>query len=165
MRFAHFSLIAIKSNNNNDEDKYYYAKRSKRDNVVGAWQPCELLDKTEMVDKPNVEVYIVKFIRTQQKKDVFEYELASRLLPNFADLSIGTRVIARRSNDLLPYCIDASGKKILLLDSIDTEFYPGIIAGSDETRFLVFFDDGMVQLVKPINIRKVVGNDLHHHGM
>lgn len=118
-----------------------------------------------MVDNVNEEMYIVKFIRNQQRKDVPGYELASRLLPNFADLDMGTRVIARRCSDLLPYRIDESGEKTLLLDSIDTEFYPGIISGSDETRFLIFFDDGMVQLVKPINIRKVIGNDMHRHGM
>lgn len=109
----------------------------------------------------------MKFIRNQEKKDVPEYELASRWLPHnlLTDLSMGTRVIARRDSNLLPYQMNETGQKNWLLDSISNEFYPGIIAGYDQSRYLVFFDDGCVQLVKILDLRRVLGNDQCHHGM
>lgn len=156
--------IAILNNNYDEDDKYYYAKKSKRDNVIGPWLPCELLEKVGNGD--GTTGYIVQFIRSQEKKDIAEYELAYRTVPT-NELYIGTRVIARRCRDLLPYQINQTGQKNNLLDSNDAEFYPGIITGADTAtnRYLTFFDDGMVQLIALNDIRRVVGNDSCNHGM
>ncbi|XP_055311987.1 histone-lysine N-methyltransferase SETDB1-B-like [Sitodiplosis mosellana] len=151
------------TNNNDDDEKYYYAKRSNRDNVIGAWQPCELQGKIENIDDPNASSYIVKFIRYPQKKNVLEYELAGRHWPRGTELTFGTRVVARRCLERLPYRIDKSGEKIFLLYSKNSDFYAGVIAGFDDSRVLVFFDDGIVQLVEHKDIRRVIGNDRWYH--
>lgn len=161
-----FSSIAIPNNNNNEDDKYYYAKRY---SILGAWQPCELMTKIENIDNPFLPSYIVKFIRNPQKTDILEYELASRRIPSGAeDFSVGTRVIARRRKERLPYRIDKStGEKVLLVYSCDTDFYAGVIAGFSDSGVLVFFDDGIVQFVEnPYkDIRRVIGNYKWNYGV
>lgn len=156
---------AIPSDNNSEDDKYYYAKRY---SVLGAWQPCELLSKIENIEDSNIPSYIVKFIRNPQKKDVLEYELASRRIPSVENFAAGTRVIARRRNERLPYRIDKStGEKVLLVYSCETDFYAGVIAGFGDSGILIFFDDGIVQFIQNpySDIRRVIGNYKWHHGV
>ncbi|XP_031638664.1 histone-lysine N-methyltransferase met-2-like [Contarinia nasturtii] len=149
--------------NNNDDNKDFYARRARRDNVIGPWQPCEMLKMVENVDKSNEKLFIVRYYRDLHKKDVPEYELASRKIPKPVELPIGTRIIARRRSDILPYLIDESGQKILTLYSTDTQYYPAIVASFYDQRFMVFFDDGVVQLTKLKYIRRVLGNTRFDH--
>lgn len=162
-QFSKFSLIAIQKSR---DLILYFGKQSKRDNVVGAWQICKLMKKIEQTDIDNDKPYIVQFIHTAAIKQVAEYELAALGIPTYDDLKeLGTRVIARRRTEDMPYRLDESNRKIQLFDSNDQDFYPGIISCLSESRYLIFFDDGIVQFIKPKYIRRVLGNDRHNHGM
>lgn len=78
----------------------YYAKKTKRDNVVGMWHPCKLLDMVEIIGNNND--HVVQF-RDGTKKDVASYELAYGVVPMPSVLEKGTRVIAPRRSEDLPY--------------------------------------------------------------
>lgn len=111
--------------------------------------------------------HVVQF-RDGTKKDVASYELAIGVVPFPSGLEKGTRVIAPRCSEELPYKLDDSGQRIgLYIDSGNSaELYPGILAGySDNDRYMVFFDDGMVQHVERKKIRRVLGNDGYQHGV
>lgn len=157
-------VIAIPSVDNDDDNKHYYAKRVKRDNVIGPWQPCELLELSD-TNVNNSKVCIVRFFQDHTKMDVPEYEMAARKIPMPIEIiTVGTRIIARRRSDSLPYVIDESNEKVHLLYSNQTHFYPGIIAGIYDQKFMVFFDDGVVQLTKIKYIRRVLGNFTFNYG-
>lgn len=162
------SALSIQGMNNGDQDNIYYAKKAKRDNVVGAWKPCKLVERIESNDG-NDRTNIVKFMYGGYKKDVAEYEMAYRNVPSRAELNPGTRVIAKRRSDDMPYIFDDKGEKVPLIASLDTELYAGILAGYHESNteknfYLIFFDDGIVQYVPRKHIRRVLGNDGYKHG-
>lgn len=147
-----------------DDTATYFAKRSKRDNVVGSWMRCKVLKRVENIGSH--KVYVVEFSNDRTKKDVASYELAKHVVPTDNELKKGTRVIAARRNEELPYKLNEIGGKIELYSSTPYEFYPGILAMfHTDGRYLVFFDDGMVQYVPKSNIRRVLGNDAHNHGV
>lgn len=160
-KFISFFIESTDNQNNNYAQKKYYAKRSIRDNVIGAWQPCKLLDTLE-----NHPKYIVEFLHDGEQMNVAEHELASENIPDHSAVSdIGTRVIAKRCSKELPYIVNDKFQRVPLLPSQDDEFYPGIIAFVSGNRFMVFFDDGPVQFVKLDFIRRVKGDDSYNHGM
>lgn len=104
------------------------------------------------------------------KKDVATYEMAIRRMSTLAELEIGTRVISKRRSEDMPYTMNHSGEQIPLITSIDSELYPGIVAGyhesqSEVNQLLLFFDDGIVQYVPQNKIRRVLGNDSYNHGI
>lgn len=107
----------------------------------------------------------MQFHNDKQKKCVASYELARNVIPNHDDLSLGTRIIARRLNDNLPYTLDENRKKVMLYANGEHEFYPGILVRFDRDRYLVFFDDGIIQYVLKECMRRVEGNDRYNHGM
>ena len=147
-----------------DDNATYFAKRSKRDNVVGSWKPCKVLKKVENIG--NNKVYVVEFFNDRTKKDVASYELAKHMVPTDSELEKGTRVIALRRTEKLPYKLNEIGVKIELYSSDPREFYPGILAAfHTDGRYLVFFDDGMVQYVPKSHICRVLGNDAYNHGV
>lgn len=134
--------------------------------MVAPWHACQLVEEIERIDNGNEKSFIVQFFNDNQRKDVAEYEMASQTTPKHDDLKkIGTRIIARRRAEEMPYRIDDSEQKIQLFASNDSEYYPGIIAGGVENRYMIFFDDGIVQLIKRKQIRRVLGDDRHNHGM
>lgn len=145
-----------------DVNATYLAKRSKRDNVVGSWKPCKILKRVENIG--NKEVYVVEFASDRTRRDVASYELAKHVVPADSELEKGTRVVARRTEEL-PYKWSEIGVKIELYPNDPREFYPGILAAfNTDGRYLVFFDDGMVQYVPKSHIRRVLGNDAQNHG-
>lgn len=161
-------VIAIpinNSDNSDNPDNIYFAKRTKRDNVLGPWKACKLLDKVESTGNNND--HVVQFFNDHTKKDVAEYELAHGQIPSIESLLLRTRVIAARRNEDIPYKLDESGERVMLYASNSKELYPGIIASWHETdgRYLVFFDDGMVQYIPRAMIRRVLGNDEYKHGV
>lgn len=98
--------------------------------------------------------------------DVAEYDLAKDEIPAFEELDkLGTRVIAKRRKEFLPYTLNERNERVNLFSDRDNAFFPGIIArdfGNDE--YCIFFDDGVVCYVIRSNIRLVLGNDTHKHG-
>lgn len=148
---------------NLDNSSIHYSKRAKRDNVLGPWKPCRLLNKVENIG--NDKDYVVQFVYDNSKRDVASYELANGNIPDPNGLEKGTRVIAARRSEELPYKLDDSGQRIGLYGNNSNELYAGIFVDFDEKgRCLVFFDDGMVQYVPLGLIRRVLGNDGHQHG-
>lgn len=126
---------------------------------------CELTDQIENVENPAHKKYVVRFISNGCKGIVAEHELASRLMPDHSVLrQTGTRIIARRSTDEMPHRVDGTGERIHLFASNENEYYPGIVAGAHVDRYLIFFDDGIVQLIKRKFIRRVKGDDQINHG-
>lgn len=112
------------------------------------------------IESGGIKRFLVKF--ADKQKDVAEYELASAMIPTNS-LPTGTRVIARRQTDDLPYRL-VNGEKVLLYDNNDDDFYPGIVANYSNTQYIVFFDDGIVQLVPHTKIRRVEGDHQWHYG-
>lgn len=154
------SHVVIKNSSSSAKDRYYYAKKSKHENIIAPWQLCELLGISLPNENGDTKKFLVKF--SDKQKDVTEYELASAMTP-LHSLTIGTRIIAKRRNDDLPYRLE-NGQQVLLFDNNDMDFYPGIIANYTDTQYMVFFDDGIVQLVKHADIRRVEGDHQWHYG-
>lgn len=132
--------------------------------MVGPWKQCKVLKRLE--DIGNNKFYVVEFCNDRTRRDVASYELAENVVPTDDELERGTRAIATRRTEELPYKQNARGHKIELYSSNPNEFYPGIVAARHaDGRYLVFFDDGMVQYVSKSHIRRVLGNDSHNHGV
>lgn len=149
--------------NKNDEERTFYAKRSKHDKVVAAWQLCELLESKKILGKTE---HIVQYKSDNARKLVPEHELASIKIPAAHQRIVtGTRIVSKRSSGNLQYTTDKNDCELRLLSS-DGDFYPAIIVVTKlENRFLVFCDDGLVQLVGRESIRLVKGNDTRENGI
>lgn len=142
----------------------FYAKRTKHNNVIGPWQPCDLVRRVNNQNE-NGDRFVIKFDADGKELEVPDYEMASGIEPEPDDLKkIGTRVIANRRTADLPYIIDARNEKINLFSNQEHEFYPGIIAREGNNEYCVFFDDGIVQWVVRNKIRHVEGTDEYNHG-
>ncbi|XP_031626474.1 histone-lysine N-methyltransferase eggless-like [Contarinia nasturtii] len=141
----------------------YWANRTTQDHIIDAWQECSLVKEFGVVD--GNRMYHVKFCDDEHQKRVAEFELASYKEPMYMELIRGTRVIARRDKDEMPYILDNSGEKKQLYKNECLAFYPGIVSGHHDLhgRYLVFFDDGIVQYVSVVHIRRVLGDYGYKH--
>lgn len=133
----------------------FFAKRVRHNNVIAPWQPCTKLNS-------DGKKCMVKYSSDGKEKEIATFDIASNSIPLHVDIKkLGTRVIAKRSQTYLPHAIK-DNKRIYLIDSREKEFYPGIIAREygEADEYCVFFDDGVVQMVKRENIRRVEDNTI-----
>lgn len=135
----------------------FYAKRVRHNNIIAPWQPCKKLSS-------NGQTCTVQYAADGKRKEISTCEIARNVVPSHdAIKKVGTRVIARHRAPFLPYEMN-QGMKSPLIASRDDEFYPGIIARefSAGTKYCVFFDDGVVQVVEREHIRRVEDNTFDH---
>lgn len=159
----YFSIIIIETAG---QSSPFYAKRARHNNIIAPWQPCIKLKTTEeSSEESNTDKKcMIRFVADGKEKKIFTFDIASNNVPSHDDIKkVGTRIIAKHRKPYLPYTMNQD-KRINLIASRNDEFYPGIIAReySAEDKYCIFFDDGVVQMVKRQYIRCVEDNTIDH---
>lgn len=163
------SIVLTKSGTIDDEKEknVYWAKRNVHNDEIDRWRECNLVRELKNTNDDGGDMYLVEFTSDGCRIRVMNYELASDQIPKEHQLIRGTRVIARREGDKMPYIINSAIQKSYVYKNESMAFYPGILSGHVNIfgARLVFFDDGMVQYLTNGHIRRVLADDGYQHGM